>query len=447
MSVSPESLKIGAINPYALAELVVEKKINWNRITNPKPLLEEILERPYDQLFDPKFSSPLYAGTILKKKRLNLLAASAIKERTLSNLTKQGLKLDKVKILSDLKKEKLTQQDIDGLEILDAEFLPDGTLSLHVELADAERMNLSNIRLDKKLKDHLIASGVSSQTKWQPTGSKWMDTGRFFNEAAEATDPVQGAVGNCYFIGALASVAWAHPELIAHRTRPTGVRQSQFTNKITFFSKGGSKDKPTKEIEVTDELITNGSGNLRFAKSSENGEIWCGIYEKAFAKWITENSTDNPDISATAYGNCVKATAQIINGKAHYFGTQGKTIDEIYSGVRSQCRGRKTFNPMTAWTYSSSDAAPGDLVYSDANLVANHCYSILGWAYRNRKKYIVLRNPWGRTEATENVLTGTWMAHDTSFWRPIALAQVDGVFALEVGTFKRYFAGWGYAEK
>jgi hypothetical protein len=30
-----------------------------------------------------------------------------------------------------------------------------------------------------------------------------------------------------------------------------------------------------------------------------------------------------------------------------------------------------------------------------------------------------------------------------SWWRPIALKEIDGTFAMEIGTFKKYFAGFG----
>ena len=86
---------------------------------------------------------------------------------------------------------------------------------------------------------------------------------------------------------------------------------------------------------------------------------------------------------------------------------------------------------MTAWTYSSGDKAPKKVVYADANVVDSHCYTILGWDYRDDQKYITLRNPWGNTEATVQNLTGTTILYDTSWWRPINLAVVDGTFAVE----------------
>ena len=104
---------------------------------------------------------------------------------------------------------------------------------------------------------------------------------------------------------------------------------------------------------------------------------------------------------------------------------------------------------MVAWTYSSGDKSPDKVKYSDANLAANHAYSILGWQYANNQKYVVLRNPWGWKEASLNVDIGNWVAWDApyyggpGFWRVINMATNDGIFALRVDTFKKYFAGLG----
>lgn len=70
---------------------------------------------------------------------------------------------------------------------------------------------------------------------------------------------------------------------------------------------------------------------------------------------------------------------------------------------------------------------------------------VLGWAYRGCQRWIVLRNPWGNTEATASVLDATISTYDVSWWRPITLKAVDGVFAMEIGAFKKYFAGFGTA--
>ena len=138
------------------------------------------------------------------------------------------------------------------------------------------------------------------------------------------------------------------------------------------------------------------------------------------------------------------ATAQLTDGKRYYYSTN------LWDLVRAKSRGGRTFNPMTAWTYSSGQASEKKIVYADANIVASHCYTILGWAYRSAPplywKYIILRNPWGKTEATTSTLSGTAALYDISWWLPINLALIDGTFAITNDAFKRYFAGMGMVE-
>ena len=56
------------INPYALAELIAGRKITWKEIPDPPRLLEDILQTPYRELFDPKYEGPLYMGLRLNEK-------------------------------------------------------------------------------------------------------------------------------------------------------------------------------------------------------------------------------------------------------------------------------------------------------------------------------------------------------------------------------------------
>jgi hypothetical protein len=270
-------------------------------------------------------------------------------------------------------------------------------------------------------------------------GLVWADPGEFFDEAAEFFDPVQGAVGDCYLIAALASVAWARPYALAQRTRATGTAQQAFVDMIEFHS--GGKSIP---IEVTEKLPLNAPGNTYiYCRSSEPGEIWPAVYEKAYAKWRTNDSGDTPNILAIAGGDPLAACVQLTGLTPYYYSCPAMSADDIWTKVRENSLSRKTMHPMVAWTYCQP---PAGVHYADANLVGCHAYSILGWNYDNGHKYVVLRNPWGNHEATLNVESGNWVAFDGSFWRTIALASNDGTFALEAATFKKYFAGFGVAK-
>jgi len=160
------------------------------------------------------------------------------------------------------------------------------------------------------------------------------------------------------------------------------------------------------------------------------------LYEKAFAKWCTQNQGDCPNILDTASGYSDIAMAQLTDTTPFYYDTWSRSPDELWGIVRENSVAFKTVNPMTANTYSSGDQ------YNGSNIVACHAYTCLGWAMSNGKKYIVLRNPWGWNEpsGTGNTYDGLLTFFDTSFWRPINMVNSDGVFALEISAFKYYYA-------
>ena len=56
----------GVRNPYALAELVSGKKIDWAAMSSleVRQTLEKTLGTPYEKLFSPEHDSPLYSDLI-----------------------------------------------------------------------------------------------------------------------------------------------------------------------------------------------------------------------------------------------------------------------------------------------------------------------------------------------------------------------------------------------
>jgi hypothetical protein len=437
------------INPYALAELIAGRRLQWKQMSHPTQVLEDLLQTPYEELFDPKFQGPLYVGLQLNEKLQLEPVRSPLLDLELqldTNDLEDALSLDPSQIakLGDLG-PRLQVEDVGTIEVKRAEMVGDYFMKLTIRKPESDRLQ----RLSRVLSKDIVRAispdpQTSSKSKeWTPPNGTWSDPGRFFNEATEFFDPIQGAVANCYYIAALSAVAWAKPYQIAHLTRATGLSQQNFTNLIRFYQPD-SNGTVDKEIEVTDSVpLNSSSGNFIYARSSETGEIWPAVYEKAYAKYKTNTSSDRPDITATAWGDCVRATAELTGGKRFYYSTNSMSADELWSLVRANSRSRRTFNPMTCWTYSTDSAADQDLNYSDANIVASHCYTVMGWDYRNEKKYIILRNPWGVTEATVQTLDSTVWLYDISWWRPINLTLTDGTFAIEASAFKKYYAGIG----
>jgi hypothetical protein len=438
----------GVINPYALAELINGRKIDWKSVPDKPQLLENILQTPYNELFDPKYGGPLYTGLALNDRNMLVQQRSDLLDITLKVANSDledvsGLNLATLKTLGDLgsafKTEAVNRIAVERASMNNNRYL-ELTLRLP-ELSYKERLAqimspelVNSIAFDPSIK--VISPG------WTPPNGSWSDTGRFFNETTEFFDPVQGAVANCYYIAALSAVAWARPYEITHMTRAVGANQQQFTNMVRFYKPDSNKTLD-QEIEVTDSVPINAGGNMMYARSSETGEIWPAVYEKAFAKLKTGVKHDHPDITATGWGDCVYATAQLTGEKRYYYGNNSMNAHDIWNTVRANSRGGRTFNPMTAWTYSTQSASDQGISYSNATIVGSHCYTILGWDYRMGKEYVVLRNPWGNTEATVGTIGGSVTMYDISWYRSINLATVDGTFAMEASAFKTYFAGFG----
>jgi hypothetical protein len=439
---------VGVSNPYALAELVAGQKIDWAALDNKPRVLEELLQTPYEELFDPQFEGPLFFGTKLnqdfqiERVQSPLHKGDDGEPRGGNDFDTPFAQLD-IQQLADLKKH-FNEQDTSAFIVTKSDFARQGYVNLTVRLPERSRVEMLSRTFTPEIAQAFIPNyEIRITDAFIAALLGWQDLGRFFNEATEFFDPVQGAVANCYYIAALSAVAWSMPLHIANMTRATGLAQQQFRNMIRFYrpDSGGTIER---EVEVTDNVpINTGTGGFLYARSSEAGEIWPAVYEKAYAKHITNTTSDYPNIPATAYGDMVWATAQLTGGHRQYVWTNSTSADDLWNKVRSHSMSRRTFNPMTAWTYSSGAASPDKVVYSDANLVANHAYTVLGWDYHNGRKYIIVRNPWGSVEGTVGALNTTWLAHDISWWRPVNLATIDGTFGIEASAFKKYFAGLG----
>ncbi len=384
----------GVTNPYALAETVVGRHIKWDQVSEPEKLLSRILRIPEETIFDLT-QNPILAPQL--------------------EVGPEG----EVSLLSEKEAEKRLET-----------FLEVATLK-------AEESPLRTPSPEKVLevaKDLLFAGGAPGKP-WNPPNAVWVDKGDFFEDVDEFNDPIQGYLGDCYFIAAMSSVAWARPYAIVNVVRPSSVGDESPIHRVDFFKDGHQR----QSLEVTEKVPVK-KGNLQwiYARSKDRGEIWPAVLEKAYAKWKTGNPTDQPDYTKIAGGDPVRACAELLGGRREYYLNSRHSASELWRLVRANSLSYRTVNPMVAWTYCRP---PKHLDYRRAHVVACHAYSVLGWAYRNRQKYIVLRNPWGTHHATLDTLSGYWWAY-SGFWQAVPLNR-DGVFAMRAETFKEYFAGLG----
>jgi hypothetical protein len=376
--------KPGVINPYALVEVKLGHKVDWQNIADRKRFIQTVLDFPYEKLFDPKHGSPLYPGQRF-----------------------------------DVKKKTLVPD-------------PD-----HAPLINANN-RLSHLNVN------VLGAGAVGNTTQQ-----WVDPGTFFTNAPDFTAPVQGNLTDCHFISAMASLAWSNPYGIVQAVRPISsadaLTTGGATDRVFFYSGTGTAAQPVEVTELLP-LIEPGNG-YQYARSGHAKEIWPAVYEKAWVKWFTNDPGDQPDYTKVTGGDPVSDLVSLTGLNYNSYATAGQTGDQIWTTVRSHCRGSWTFDPMVATTYSSDATAPTPIDYETSGIVAWHCYSILGWQFVNGTEYIVLRNPWGYHEGTLNVDNGPWTSFDQFDGGDVAgtiSLPEHGVFALQADTFQQYFGWYGW---
>ena len=460
-----------ARNPRALAEAVLGRAIDWDAVEDPTAVLEEVLLTPREQLYDPKFGSPVYlgfelgaSGELVEAEVSQPLDPPAPEADDSPHLPQEVRSLkDLVAVLGDLDEVSVRRVGPARAGGWTVELAPGG---------ERGRM-LRDTVFDRPALERLIKI-IELDLGWTPPGAQWADTGRFFNEAAEFFDPLQGALADCWLIAAMSSVAWSMPGQIADASRASGALNDQFLHKFNYRDPANGTQRM---FEVSDEtLVYQGSTSPLYARSFEAGEIWPGIVEKAFAQWRQGTTNDHPNLTVLNGGDPVWASAALADRSPQYFGHSAQTAASLRTLVKSHCASYRTFDPMTAWTY---DTAPEGLSYEDAHIVGSHAYSVLGWtsgtvlarafesllarstsAARSQlaessfvlepwfvlnRDYVVLRNPWGYYEGTAGARHGVITMRDASFWRSIDLNADDGVFAIDFDTYQKYFAGTGVA--
>lgn len=449
--------------------------------------MSDALQTDYDEMFDMRYRSVLYAGLKLNEQERT---AEALEEKDVRILRPSDLEspdLSRVVRLEDL--EKIGLKDIGHARVKMAR-MQNGKLRLVVNARSLAR-TASNRDVTLTINDLCLpyrrneGEDGNKNRRWQPPNAEWRNlfevlmvngTGRRLIDRVEKTrlgsncifdrkfdDPCQGAASNSWFVAALFSVFWSDPAAINRRTRlgrrphkkDDDEEEHERTLKIRFHDKGGRNNAETATIDVDYEVPINCTSNEPiYCRSSDGIEIWPALYEKAYARWIEGDrnkskhgrnaSEDRPDLTQMHHGDPIKAMAQINNKEPQYYFCDNHPASDLVAVVRNSCVNYKTINPMCAFTHATGTERAA---YRGANLVANHAYSVLGWASEGTRQYIVLRNPWGVTEPRGLSSYGGLIDRvDEDLWPPACLCDHEGVIALDARSFKKHFRCLGVAK-
>jgi hypothetical protein len=289
-------------------------------------------------------------------------------------------------------------------------------------------------------------------------------------------DVIQGCTRSCYFMAALCSTVWS----LFPNFPPDKAEKNLYEITYTYPNQGG-----TKKVTVSKDLVLNQNNTPVFARPPVNtNEIWPAVYEKAYAVFLplsqsnlpySGNYSDypRPNIPEFKGGNPIEALEHI-TGYAWTLDSTYFTIkkvqpdgtwrlmsaaecwDKIYGACISAdpAAKKRTKYPMVAYTYYDETDAGTGITYGNEIIVANHSYSILGIYVWNSNNYIVLRNPYGKLwgadpndpEFKKVLAGGTW--NPTGFSRQMigdnGISFDDGIFALKVDEFIKYFKAFGW---
>ncbi len=202
-------------------------------------------------------------------------------------------------------------------------------------------------------------------------------TGNLFNGTPSRADARQGALGDCYFIAAVATIADSNPDAV----RNMFVDNGDGTYTVRFYSvQNGIPDYVT----VNRRLPAQYNGALGYSGyglsvSSTSTTVWIALAEKAYAQW---NETGNEGRDGT------NRYAAIEGGWMGYVNAQ-------VLGMASSNYSLASSNKQTLITALSSQKAVtiGTNTSVSAGLYGSHAYLVAG--YNASTDTFQLHNPWG----------------------------------------------------
>ncbi|KAF9552247.1 cysteine proteinase [Agrocybe pediades] len=228
---------------------------------------------------------------------------------------------------------------------------------------------------------------------------------------------VQGELTDCWFLSALATVSTA-PKLIeklcVHRDEQVGVygfiffRDNAWVTVIiddllyTRVPKFEELNLTEQELyhhdkEKFNKIARKGGKTLYFAKSGTDEETWVPLIEKAYAKLHGNYASIQSGKECDGIEDLTGGVSTVLLSK-DILDTDKFWDEELARANKDRLFGC-SFNALDSSRRGFTDTGP---VFVQG-LAGNHSYSVLRAVECKGKKFVVVRNPWGKTE-----WTGRW---------------------------------------
>ncbi|KAJ3861391.1 hypothetical protein EV359DRAFT_47305 [Lentinula novae-zelandiae] len=279
------------------------------------------------------------------------------------------------------------------------------------------------------------------------------DKPKFFIDGASSSDIVQGGIGDCWFVSALATMATAEglvEKFCVARDEEVGVygfiffRDASWVTVIiddflyTSIPKYEELNSAEKVLyhnskDTYNSTARKGGKGLYFARSGTPGETWVPLIEKAYAKL-------HGSYAALSGGDACEAIEDLTGGVSTFIPANDIfNIDRFWNEELLKANQDRLFG----CSYQGLDTSrSGDFDAKISGLIGNHAYSVLRAVEVKGKRFVVVRNPWGQSE-----WTGPWSDGSkewTKEWLDL-LPEIghsfgnDGQFVME---YKDFLESW-----
>jgi len=285
----------------------------------------------------------------------------------------------------------------------------------------------------------LVGDNPSRRRDWQDL--VWLRPEEFYGEnynlfvgKIEPNDIKQGALGDCYFLSVLSSLAeW--PD----RIRKIFVDKEK--NPLGCYCVRMCVMGEWREIVVDDYFPCDKRTKKPVFTIGNENELWVLILEKAWAKIYGSYDNIEAGLARECLHDltCAPTTFFLTDDKNEWDTIWKKMLKCEKKNYAMTCGAGDFFMSLSR---SNSFQGGYDMVNSKG-LVGSHAYSLLG-AYevqskRGKVKLLKLRNPWGKTE-----WNGAWSDNSSEWDEGLKRTLMpekkdDGVFFIEYSDFLKYF--------
>lgn len=284
--------------------------------------------------------------------------------------------------------------DSNGETVLDT-LSADEKYNMAVHRVDVFMSYTDENAFDETISNELVGQDLTDPgQEWDEKSGSYLAEGYanfydmpLFSSAGPSMDDLnQGAVGTCYFLSTLATVAntnaqWIQQSIVDFGDGTFGVR---------FIDNSGYQQYVRVDADLAVNTTDGGGLTLAYAGFGQGGSIWAPLMEKAWTFARDRNNSDSP-IAQTSYHNIA-----------------GGWLDEAFTAlggadIYASDPNYNSFNDgeyLLAWiagelengkalTYATS-AQPVDYI------ISSHAYTVVGVVQADDGQwYLELRNPWG----------------------------------------------------